>query len=66
MSHDCEISTLVKQVNWGDISEHLSTSDGTVHSLIQDEKLPSYEVGKHYKFKISEVYAWVRSGEIDD
>ena len=33
---------------------------------IKDGKLPFYKAGKRYKFKISEVDAWLRDGKISD
>lgn len=55
-----------KWVNLEDIADHLSVSTDTVRNWIKDGKLPFYKAGKWYKFKISEVDAWLRDGKISD
>lgn len=55
-----------KWVNLEDIAEHLSVSTDTVRTWIKNGKLPFYRAGKRYKFKISEVDEWLRSGKITD
>lgn len=55
-----------KWVNLEDIAEHLSVSNDTVRTWIKNGKLPFYRAGKRYKFKISEVDEWLRSGKITD
>ena len=55
-----------KWVNLEDIAEHLSVSTDTVRNWIKDGKLPFYRAGKRYKFKISEVDEWVRTGRIKE
>ena len=52
-----------KWVNLEDIADHLSVSTDTVRNWIKDGKLPFYKAGKRYKFKISEVDAWLRDGK---
>ena len=49
-----------------DIAEHLSVSTDTVRTWIKNGKLPFYRAGKRYKFKISEVDEWLRSGKITE
>ena len=53
-------------VNLEDIAEHLSVSTDTVRTWIKNGKLPFYRAGKRYKFKISEVDEWLRSGKITE
>ena len=55
-----------KWVNLEDIAEHLSVSTDTVRAWIKNGKLPYYRAGKRYKFKISEVDAWLRDGKITE
>ena len=55
-----------KWVNLEDIAEHLSVSTDTVRTWIKIGKLPFYRAGKRYKFKISEVDEWLRSGKITE
>jgi excisionase family DNA binding protein len=53
-----------KWVNLEDIAVYLSMSEDTVRTWIKEGKLPYYRVGKRYKFKISEVDEWIRSGKM--
>ena len=55
-----------KWVNLEDVAEHLSLSQDTVRTWIKEGKLPAYKAGKRYKFKISEVDEWVRTGRIKE
>ena len=57
-------NTEEKWVNIEDVAEHLSVSQDTVRTWIKAGKLPVYKAGKRYKFKLSEVDAWVREGKI--
>jgi excisionase family DNA binding protein len=59
-------ATPEKWVNLEDIAEHLSVSADTVRNWIKDGKLPFYRAGKRYKFRISEVDAWLRGGKISN
>jgi len=54
-----------KWVNLEDIAEHLSVSIDTVRTWVRSGKIPVSRAGKRYKFKISEVDEWVRSGGTD-
>lgn len=62
MSLEYENMNVEKWVNLEDVAEHLSLSQDTVRTWIKEGKLPFYEAGKRYKFKISEVDEWVREG----
>jgi excisionase family DNA binding protein len=64
MSNEPENTTPEKWVNLEDIAVHLSMSEDTVRTWVKEGKLPFYRAGKRYKFKISEVDAWVREGKI--
>lgn len=45
-----------------EIAEHLDLTKDTVHKWIKAEAIPCSRVGKLWKFKKSEVDAWVKSG----
>jgi excisionase family DNA binding protein len=50
---------------WSDmktITEHLGVSRETVLLWINTRKMPANKVGRRWKFKISEVDEWIRSG----
>ena len=51
-----------KWVNLEDIAEYLSVTEDTARTWVREGKLPAYKVGRRYKFKLSEVDDWVRSG----
>lgn len=52
-----------KWVNLEDIAEHLKISKDTIRVYVKKKVIPFHRVGKQYKFRISEVDAWVESGE---
>ena len=66
MSKEYEEMQVEKWVNLEDVAEHLILSQDTVRTWIKEGKLPAYKAGKRYKFKISEVDEWVRTGRIKD
>lgn len=45
-----------------EIAEHLGVTKDTVHKWIKAEIIPCSRVGKLWKFKKSEVDAWVKAG----
>jgi len=58
-----------KNESWStidEVAEHLKLSVDTVREYIRKNKIPHYKVGKQYRFKISEIDDWVRSGKSSD
>ena len=49
-----------------EIMEHLGVSRDTVLSWITNKNMPASKTGKLWKFKISEVDEWVKSGNAAD
>ena len=49
-------------VSLDDIAQHLGISRDTVYRWIDDRTMPAHKVGRLWKFKVSEVDAWVREG----
>ena len=45
------------------IARHLDVSKDTVYRWIDQRGMPAHKVGRQWKFKISEVDAWVRAGK---
>jgi excisionase family DNA binding protein len=45
------------------ITDHLGVSRETVLQWISNRKMPAHKVGRQWKFKISEVDEWIRSGK---
>ena len=66
MSKEYEEMNVEKWVNLEDVAVHLSLSQDTVRTWIKEGKLPFYKAGGRYKFKISEVDEWVRTGKITE
>ena len=52
-----------KWVNLEEVAMHLSVSKDTIRIWIKKDVIPYKRVGRQYKFKISEVDAWVNSGK---
>jgi len=50
-----------KWVSMGEICKHLSCSRDTVKKMINIQGLPAYKIDRKWKFKISEVDAWMHS-----
>ncbi len=46
-----------------DVAEHLQVSDETIHRWISGRGMPAHRAGRVWRFKLSEVDAWIRSGE---
>lgn len=64
-----EQMNLVEPEHWlnlEEISKHLGVSRDTVRAWIKKGAIPNHKVGRQYKFKISEVDAWVESGDSAD
>ena len=49
-----------------EVAGHLGVAKDTVYRWIDRKALPAHRVGKLWKFKLSEVDSWVRSGGADE
>lgn len=45
-----------------DIAAYLGVKDETIYVWIAKKRMPAHKVGRLWKFKATEVDAWVRSG----
>lgn len=52
-----------KWVNLEEIAEHMGLSRDTIRNYIKKQQIPYHKIGKQYKFKISEIDAWIESGK---
>ena len=48
-----------------EVARHLGVARDTVYRWIDSRGLPAHRVGRFWKFQLSEVDAWVKSGEAD-
>lgn len=55
-----------KWYNVEEIAEYLSIKEDTARQWTREGKLPAYKAGKRYKYKLSEIDEWVRSGKIKE
>jgi excisionase family DNA binding protein len=54
---------------WASVEEvtvHLGVARDTVYRWIETKSMPAHRIGRLWKFKLSEVDAWVRSGGADE
>ena len=49
-------------VSVDDVSKHLGVAKDSVYRWIDHKALPAHKIGRLWKFKLSEVDDWVRSG----
>lgn len=52
--------------SWGsldEIAKHMGVSRDSVYRAIDNRGLPAHKIGRLWKFKVSEVDAWVRDGK---
>ena len=48
------------------IASHLGVARDSVYRWIDRRKLPAHRIGRLWKFKVSEVDAWVRAGDASE
>jgi len=48
-----------------EVTAHLGVSRDTIYRWIDAKALPAHRIGRLWKFKLSEVDAWVRAGGAD-
>lgn len=49
-------------VSLDEIAKHMGVSRDTIYRAIEKRGLPAHKIGRLWKFKVSEVDAWVRDG----
>ena len=50
-------------VNLEELSEYLGVNKDTVRNWIKRTDIPAHKIGRQWKFKITEVDEWVKSGK---
>ena len=53
-------------VSLEETATHLGVSKDTIHRWIRSRGMPAHKVGRFWKFKLSQVDAWVQEGNTDD
>ena len=54
---------LERWLNLEEIAQYIGCSKDTIRTLIKKKTIPFYKVGRQYKFKVSEIDAWIQSGQ---
>ena len=49
-----------------EVAEHLKVSEDTVHRWIATRAMPAHRIGRVWRFKLSQVDAWVESGQANE
>jgi excisionase family DNA binding protein len=49
-----------------EVATHLGVARDSVYRWIEVRRLPAHRIGRLWKFKLSEVDAWVREGDAND
>ena len=60
------MSEIIRPEPWvstKEIAEHMGVTVETVRKWIKLEKIPCHRIGKLWKFRVSEVDEWVKSGQ---
>ncbi len=52
-----------KWTNLAGIAEHLGVSKDTIRNYIKRGIIPHHRIGRQYIFRVSDVNAWIESGE---
>jgi excisionase family DNA binding protein len=45
------------------VAEHLQVSEDTIHRWMQLKGMPAHRAGRYWRFKLSQVDAWIESGD---
>lgn len=56
---------MAEQEPWAsveDVAKHLGIAKDTVYRWIESKALPAHKIGRLWKFNLTEVDEWVRSG----
>ena len=49
-----------------DVAKHLGIATDTVYRCIESKGMPAHKVGRLWKFKLSQVDAWIEAGGAAD
>ena len=60
------INDVERWISLEEIAKHVGCSKDTIRAWIKKGTIPYHKVGRMYKFKISDVDAWIESGQSAD
>jgi excisionase family DNA binding protein len=63
---DKEQTGIEKWCSMDTIKDYLDVSRETILQWINNRGMPAHKAGRQWKFKISEIDQWIRSGEAAD
>lgn len=66
MENNNNLNEVEHWVSLEDIAVHLDVSKDTIRAWVKKRTIPYKKVGRQYKFRLSEVDAWVESGQSAD
>lgn len=46
-----------------EIAEHIKVHKDTIRVWIKENKIPAHKIGRQWRFKISEIEDWIKSGK---
>lgn len=52
-----------KWIGLEEISDYLGVNKDTVRNWIKKTDMPAHKIGRQWKFKLSEIEEWVKSGK---
>lgn len=61
-----KMNTVERWLSLEEISKHVGCSKDTIRAWVKKDTIPFHKVGRLYKFKVSEVDAWIESGASAD
>ncbi len=56
------VRVAVECSRFAEVAVHLGVARDSVYRWVEKKRLPAHRVGRHIRFKLSEVDAWVQAG----
>jgi len=56
-------NTTEKWSSLDEVAKYIGVTKDTIRNWIDKGLIPAYKVGKQWKFKLSEIDEWIKSGE---
>ena len=44
-----------------EVAEYLKVNERTIYRMVADRKLPGFKVGRSWRFKLTEIEAWIKA-----